>query len=615
MATDDGVVNPEDYGVVRITPDLPDHADVTFARGYEFTPDGRHIILPIDLEKNRQHELFSIHADGLGPDDNHEYIRLNQEFEVGGKVFVDAIRIAPDGSYVIYAAEIFEEDEDGEEREVPRHLFSVFIEDGRPVEGREIALLTPQLEETGEVMLEGLLITQDSGRIIYRARVDFNGPVRLYSIAPNGEGLVEISPDFDEEGYIAFDGTHVPPPPPPENDEADEEDEEELLPVTHVAARGLYVSPDGQSVTFLANPFSERQRRLFRASVTGGSVREAHPLVEGGFIDSYLFLVSPDGNNLVYRATTDSSNQVGLFTIPINGSDAPRPLHGNLREGFNVLAPGLQFLDENRILFVRQMEGTDRQIWITPLDGSSAPRGLATTSADWRLSLGHIHYAPKDGILYFAEERRLEVRQDEEAQKRQRRGRAEIADERLQRRLLMMDLQAGTPPMVLTKETPRFIGHVPMDGHRATLLLGDFDKVDQIELFHLPAQQGLEPVRLNPQLEEGCRVLSVKLIPDTDIVLFLASLDEDEPERFDLYRADISKFYDEEEPQGAFRVNHPLVEKGQVYEVRISPDNRWIYFTADGEELGMFELFRVGVYDEETDPSQIALKAISSRQE
>lgn len=591
----DSKPKPKDFGVLAMTPQLPDHADVIFARGYEFTPSGDHLILTKDIEKDRQHELFSI------PFHGGESIRLNQELEDGGMVYWDSVRISPDGSFIVYAAVVNELDEDGEEREVPRELFAVFVENGVPVEGRGVVNLSPQLHESGEVINQGVMITPDNRRVVYRARVTEDGPVQLFSIGVNGENLVRLSPLFEEEGYINALGERVAPPPPPE-----EEDEDEPQPVTHVAGQGLYMSPDGQTLLFMANPYSIRQRTLFSVNLFEGGAREIHALPNGGFVDPYGMVVSPDGTHLVYRATMNARFQMGLFAVPIDGSSAPRPIHGSLEAGEHILGTGLQFLDEDQISYILQVDGTEREIWLTSLSGATEPRGVAVPSPGWRLSLGHTHYAPNDGILYYVEEKLPEL---EEGETPERTREPEIPEHEYQRRLVGLDLNGGEPPRVMTQETLRFVGHKPLDGHRASLVIADFEQKDKevlIELFHVGFEGAREPVRLNQPLEEKCRVLSVQRVPNTDIILFFASHEKKRPEAHNLYKLDLAGYFEAEEPRLPTQVNHPLVEDGQVYEARISPDGQWIFYTADGEDLHKVELFRAPLHDEVEQPTQVA---------
>src|SRR5262245_11928028 len=172
-----------------------------------------------------------------------------------------------------------------------------------------------------------------------------------------------------------------------------------LLPPASLAAQGnrlnsalvsggdvaeFQVAPDGSRVVYRADQDVDGVFELFSVSIDGGAAIKLNaPLGAGGSVGLdfiHNFRISPDGSRVVYWADQEEDEVFELFSVPIDGSQAPVRLNGPLVPGGDVLftptflsveAFAPMTSDGSRVLYVAdQDEDEVFELYCAPTDGS-----------------------------------------------------------------------------------------------------------------------------------------------------------------------------------------------------------------------------------------------------
>lgn len=391
--------------------------------------------------------------------------------------------------------------------------------------------LSPPLEETGGVLAGGLQFTPDGSRVVFRARTSEEEPVRLYSVTPSGGDLVVLS-----EGLPAG---------------------------SHVSSHGLSVTPDGSTVVFLANEGGQRAWRLFAASTTGGNLRELNdPLPPGGSVDPLGIMIAPDGHTVIHRLVGDS---VTLHAAALHGDG------GRMLSGGNVLAPGLQFVGDSGLLFLHAGPDGARSIRLVDFAAGGQPTVVARPSEEWALATVSIRVVGEEGLVVYTEERFEEPEDEDE-------------DPIRLRRLVAAPL-AGGSPRILTDELTSLRGYLPIPGAGRLAVVGNLHDEEKEELFSVSLTGG-DTFRLSQELEEDeeGHVLSSMSTSDGATLIYLAVTDD----------TGLHQLYSVPSSGGdVTRLNGDLPDRAEVYDARLSPCEEWVVYTADQDERGIIELYRV----------------------
>jgi len=114
--------------------------------------------------------------------------------------------------------------------------------------------------------------------------------------------------------------------------------------------------------------------------------RELAPARPAGRTISSLW-ISPDGGHVLYLANHDSPTTVELYSVPIDGSQAPVRLNSPLVAGGNVGVPtqldrGIKISpNSSRVVFVADQDVDElRELYTAPLDGSAPSVELVSLS-------------------------------------------------------------------------------------------------------------------------------------------------------------------------------------------------------------------------------------------
>jgi Tol biopolymer transport system component len=264
------------------------------------SPDGQYVIYRADQQTNEVYELYSVPITGPAL----AGVKLNGAMVAGGGVSWADFAVSPDSQYVVYRA-------DQQIRDVAE-LYSV------PIMGPAGAgvKLNGSLVAGGDVSSR-LLISPDSGRVIYSADQEVDEVYELYSVpitGPAGAGA-------KLNGPLPFGGDVLP----------------EFL-----------ISVDSARVVYVADQQVDEVYELYSVPVAGpagAGIRLNDTLPPGGDVMSN-FLISPDGARVVYRADAETDGVLELYSVPIAGPPAagtrlnsPLPPGGHVRASF-LVSPG-----------------------------------------------------------------------------------------------------------------------------------------------------------------------------------------------------------------------------------------------------------------------------------
>ncbi len=134
------------------------------------------------------------------------------------------------------------------------------------------------------------LFTPDSKRILFRATLDGDAAIELWSVRPNGAGLKRINDNVTRGEVTSF---------------------------------GL--TPDGSTVVFAGDMTQYRRIELYAANSTGGNLRTlATPVTVNPSNDLPItFDIGYDGSEVVYRSVTDDSpRKYRLFSVAVGGGES-----------------------------------------------------------------------------------------------------------------------------------------------------------------------------------------------------------------------------------------------------------------------------------------------------
>jgi Tol biopolymer transport system component len=229
---------------------------------------------------------------------------------------IENFDFTPDGDYVVFSADM---DTDG-----VTELYSV------PVSGG-----TPTKLSTGELNF-GFIVSPDSNRVVYLQ--DY----KLYSVPVTGpsSASVKISDDvINSGGYY-------------------------------------YISPDSQRIVYMMDEPGNYYfvTALYSVPITGGAKTQLNKtLVDGGSINYYYLVFSPDGQYVVYGASQDTVGMNELYSVPVAGpASSGVKLNGALPDGGNVevyweydISP-----DSARVLYrADQVTAGQKELYSVPVAG------------------------------------------------------------------------------------------------------------------------------------------------------------------------------------------------------------------------------------------------------
>lgn len=116
------------------------------------------------------------------------------------------------------------------------------------------------------------------------------------------------------------------------------------------------ISPDGQTVVYVADPQTDEAFELYSVPLAGGGtpVRLSGLLPSGTSIGS--FAIAPDSSRVVYTAAQDTAGVREVYSVPLAGAAANK-LNGTLVSGGGVFS--FQFSPDSSRVVYRADQQTD----------------------------------------------------------------------------------------------------------------------------------------------------------------------------------------------------------------------------------------------------------------
>ncbi len=549
---------------------LPMDGDVT---SFLVSPDGSRVLYVADQDVNDVLNLYSVPSDaGASPillggpvtgtpkitPDGSRALYFQDSFS-GGELMVvpvdgsaapvllaqsvSSFEISPDGSRALYLVSDF-----------GPNCFCVITElYSVPLDGSQAPVKLNGILPTGfnaQIGVDSFRISPDGERVVYRANQDDLQFRELYGVPIDGSAAaVKLS------GPLVMNG----------------------------AIGAFEISPDGTRAVYLADQDTDEVFELYSAPVEGGQppVKVSGHLVTGGDVAGFgagpAFQITPDGQRVVYRADREQNEVFRLYVVPIDGSSGPVRSTPDAAREFQVDAQGL------RVVYLAPLSPTVAQLWSAPLDRTPSLRhanGTALSSHRVRLSGPLVPGGTVLGFQISPDARRVVYHADQETDGVIELFSAPIAGGESPVKLSGPLAPGGDvggilpPPYQISPDASRVVYHADQE-------------TDEIrELFSVPIDRGLEPVKLNGMLDPGPPAGDVylfQLSPDGARFVYLADGDSDEV--FELYGGPVDG------SQPIEKLNGPLVANGDVGGSRISLDGSRVVYIADQDVDEQRELY------------------------
>jgi len=546
--------------------------------------DGARVVYWVIQDTVGVFEAFSAPVDG-----SQAAVRLNGALVAGGDVQADLV-ISPDGSRVLYRAD--------QETDEVFELYSA------PIDGSAAAVkLNGALVAGGDTtsnFLNTVAISADSSRVAYVADQEVDERFELYSRPIDGSGsaqklnstpvpggdvsiLLEPSPVGSTIVYWAdqdTDGTNEIFAAPFDGGQASLRLNEPLAASPIIGDVNEFAwSPDGTRVVYLADQDTDQNVELYSVATTCSAAQIK--LNGPGYVSE--FRIGPTGGRVAFTFLPSAGGDFELMSAPIDGSQAPTPLSlGPAWPDFTITPDGATVVYRSNVAsFVHLLS--------VPIDGSASPVQLDDLVLPSR-EVGPAYLLTPDGktAVYLADR---DTDQVEELYSVPVDGSVSPIE-------LSGTLVTGGSLRRGTSTGPHFA--LSPDGTRA-IYRADAATYEVIELYSVPVDGSLPPVRLNAPLAAGGDV-HFNFLPTNTRCIYLA--DQDANDVYELFSAPLDG------SQPPLQLNGPLVAGGDVQflflgnpQFLVSPDGERAVYLADQSVDEAFELFSVPV-----DGSQAAVR-------
>lgn len=498
------------------------------ANSYVFSPDGARVAYLADQLANDTFEVFGAPSDGSAAP-----VRLSDPPIAGGDV--GALRTSTDGTRALYLADKDIDDE--------FELYSL------PVLGNGPAVrVNDELDRSaisGDVHYFG--IAADDAHLLYRADGDLDEVNELYSVDVASPGqAVKLN--------IPLSGTR------------------------DVFTSYPIISGDGARALYVANQDSPSVRELYVVPVDGSAgPSKVNSTLASGHVQFGVF--APLGR-VLYVAAQDQIGVDELYSVPADGSLAPVKLNGVVLAGHDVLDLRVPVAG-SRVVFATGTNGTIRRFALhsVPVDGSGAAVQLTPPLVAGGVIWGYEVDSTGTRVIYAAEQ---EV--DE---------RTELYSVPIDGSAAAVKLNGTLAPGGAVVPSDFFTDwfRVSADGARV-FYVADQDTNDVFELYSVPSNGVLPPVKLNAMLVAGGDVLSYVPSPDGSRLAYRAT--QDQVGKRELYSV----------PSNGsalpVKLNGPLAGTGvqgsfntEWFSVAFSSDGSAVVYRADQDTANVFELYSV----------------------
>lgn len=320
---------------VRLGPDIPSFAEIS--EDYEITPDGSAVVFSGDFVTDGKFELFKVDLDSQILTD------LSQMIQAGSDVLEGEFQFAMDEESVVFRA--------NRDDLSLRELFVVPL----------TAASAPVKVGSDHVQRDFSVTGGEGNELFFRAGSNFLGPFDLFHVDLTSPGQLSLHSDVDDF-RVSADGSQVVfraeddfethlflrdvlSPTPAEKISP------EFLHSRAKVAEDYGFSPDGQWAVFRTDSRERDLPDLFKVSTAGGgpAVMVTPEDTIGTGVAS--FDITPESYRVTYRADINGSDRIGLFSVPLDGSEAPTRLDTGSGM-FTDVSDRISFLtDGSKVLF------------------------------------------------------------------------------------------------------------------------------------------------------------------------------------------------------------------------------------------------------------------------
>ena len=340
----------------------------------------------------------------------------------------------------------------------------------------------------GDRSFTGRVTTQeDSGSEIHE--LSPGHPVRSHSVSPDGNWVI-FNNGFDESIHtVPIDGSLEARQVAPANP---------IYGGGHLS-RNWKVTPDSQRLVFVADFEEERNHHLYSVPIDGSEapVRLSGPLNGGIMRDSTSFFITPDSKSVVYRFQASGSDQYDAYVAPIDGASSAVSLGADQLSGnFGLSDDGAYFLYQT----------SDFRVYSVPLDRSRAPVELTAGVREPRFFGFSAFEGMAESVFVVATY-----------------GTNDYA-------LYRMPIDGSSPAVLVAPHNASRI-RLSEDGQRVVYYV-DLGIVQPKEIFSAPIDGSSEPTPLVPSLSDGDNVWDYALSETSDVVSFRAAIGDSTGEVF-----------------------------------------------------------------------------------
>lgn len=316
----------------QLAPTFPGPAP--FGRpAFRISADSSQVVFRASLSFSSPHELFSVPITGGA------HVKLNDPLAVNGEIeAVDGYFITADSTRVIYLAE--------QDLPTSQELYSVPIAGGSPVK------LNAVLDFNTDVVT--YVVSPDSQTVVYQARLNGNTLTHFYGVSTTGGASTQLSADPVAGGGLSFLGGKGPNAQmliTPDSSKLvywariDDADTRELYSVAlgggastrlngalvaggnvnallsenNSFSRGYALSADGNRVYYFADQEVDGELHLYSVPVAGGAATRLTTTPLQSAIPP-LLLEGSDSKNIIYLSDVDLDNAIEARGVRATGN-------------------------------------------------------------------------------------------------------------------------------------------------------------------------------------------------------------------------------------------------------------------------------------------------------
>ena len=269
----------------KLNDSLAVNGEIEAFDGYFISSDSSKVVYLGEQDTPTSKELYSVPIAGGST------VKLNESLEFNTDVLT--YLISPDGQTVVYQAKL--------DSNTLSHFYSVSIAGGastqlsaNPVSGGGLSIVG------GKGQNSQVLISPDSLRMVYRARINDAGKNELYSVALEGGESIKLNAPLTAGEEVSA-----------------------LFSENNSFYRGYSLSKDGERVFYFADENEGGQ--LYSVPIVGGTPIKLTELALQSAIPP-LLLEGANSNNLIYLSDLDLDSNIEIHGVRTSGT----PLVDNL---------------------------------------------------------------------------------------------------------------------------------------------------------------------------------------------------------------------------------------------------------------------------------------------